>query len=609
MHGAWIIIRYAPGMGSGIVFSSRECPSNENERAMSDRQSLDRSHDISQPLEKLSPDERLKADSEQLRGHIAAGLHEQITGAVPGSDPKLMKFHGIYQQDDRDVRAERARKKLEPAFSFMVRIRLPGGLCSPSQWLKLDELARAYGGESLRLTTRQTFQLHRVLKSNLQRTICGLREVLLDTRAACGDDARGVMCSVAPHFSKLHAEISALAKRASDHAIPKTGAYREIWYQEEREEAEGSEEPFYGSTYMPRKFKIGFAIPPVNDIDVYAQDLGFIAITQRGRLTGFNVAIGGGLGRTEKAPHTYPRLADVIGFVAPDEVLATIDAVMTVQRDYGNRADRSRARFKYTIDDKGLDWIKAEIGTRLGRPLQPSRPYCFTSNGDLLGWSRGENGHFHYALFVENGRISNAPGRSILNGLREIAHVHQGMFRLTPNQNLIISEIAPAARHTIKKLIHRYGLDTLNGGSGLRLNSMACVALPTCGLAMAESERYLPHLITRMEQILEAHGLAGDPITIRMTGCPNGCARPYIAEIGLTGRAPGKYNLYLGGGFHGQRLNKLYLENGDEAAILSALDHVLGHYARDRKPDEHFGDFAIREGYVAEVKEGRHFND
>lgn len=569
----------------------------------------DRSHDISQQLDELSADERLKAGSDQLRGHISEGLREHITGAVPGSDPKLMKFHGIYQQDDRDVRGERARKKLEPAFSFMVRIRLPGGVCSPSQWLKLDELARAYGGHTLRLTTRQTFQLHRVLKTNLQSTICGLREVLLDTRAACGDDSRGVMSSVTPQLSALHAEISALAKRASDHAIPKTGAYREIWYEEEREAIEGPEEPFYGPTYMPRKFKIGFVIPPVNDIDVYAQDLGFIAIACRGKLAGFNVAIGGGLGRTDKAPHTYPRLADVIGFVAPEQVLATIDAVMEVQRDFGNRADRARARFKYTIDDKGLDWIKAEIEKRLGFALGPSRPYRFSSNGDLLGWSRGDNGRWYYTLFVENGRIINTPDSMMMDGLREIARVHGGMFRLTPNQNLMIADIAPSARRAVLKLMQRHGLDKLNRGSGLRLNSMACVALPTCGLAMAESERYLPHLITKLDGILEAHGLAGDPITIRMTGCPNGCARPYIAEIGLTGRVAGRYNLFLGGGFHGERLNKMYLENVDENEIIAVLDKVLGHYARDRYAGEHFGDFAIRAGYVAEVKEGRHFND
>ena len=569
----------------------------------------DRSHDISQPLEKLSPEETLKATSDQLRGSIAAGLLEETTRAVPGSAPKLMKFHGLYQQDDRDLQDERRRQKLEPAFSFMVRVRLPGGVCNPAQWLKLDELARAYGGETLRLTTRQTFQLHRVLKHNLRPAIRGLRDVLLDTRGACGDDARGVMCSVNPQLSALHANVSALAKRASDHAIPKTGAYREIWYGEEREETNGPEEPFYGRTYMPRKFKIGFVIPPVNDIDVYAQDLGFIAIAERGELKGFNVAIGGGMGRTDQAPQTYPRLADVIGFIDTEQLTATLDAVMAVQRDYGDRVDRSHARFKYTIDDKGLDWIKAEIEARLGFALQPARPYHFTSNGDLLGWSRGEDGREHCTLFIENGRVINAPGRPVMDGLREIARIHQGMFRVTPNQSLIIADIAPAARPIIEKLMEEYGLAALNRGSGLRLNSMACVALPTCGLAMADSERYLPGLITKIDTILKAHGLFEEPITLRMTGCPNGCARPYIAEIGLTGRAPGKYNLYFGGGFHGQRLNKMYLENVGEAAILSALDKVLGHYARDRKQGEHFGDFALRAGYVAEVTEGRHFND
>ena len=569
----------------------------------------DRSHDISQPLETLSSDEALKAGSDQLRGKIHEGLREHVTGAVPGTGPKLMKFHGIYQQDDRDVRGERARKKMEPAYSFMVRVRLPGGVCSPTQWLKLDALARAYGGSTLRMTTRQTFQFHRILKQNLQRTLQGLRDVLLDTRAACGDDSRGVMCSVTPQFSQLHAELSALAKRASDHAIPKTGAYKEIWYEEEREPREGPEEPFYGTTYMPRKFKIGFVIPPINDIDVYAQDLGFIAIAENGALKGFNVVIGGGLGRTDKVPHTYPRLASLIGFVSNEQVFPTIDAVMSVQRDYGNRADRSRARFKYTIDDKGLDWIKSEIEARAGFQLQPAQPYRFTSNGDAIGWSKGENGLWYCTLFIENGRIVNTPEQPIMDGLREIARVHTGMFRLTPNQNLMIADVTPARRRAIMKLMRAYRLDALHGGSALRLNSMACVALPTCGLAMAESERYLPQLVTRIEEILSAHGIADEPITIRMTGCPNGCARPYIAEIGLTGRGPGKYNLFLGGGFHGERLNKMYLEDADEAQILATLDALLGHYARERQEGEHFGDFAIRAGYVPEVKEGRFFND
>jgi sulfite reductase (NADPH) hemoprotein beta-component len=565
----------------------------------------DRSRDVSQPLDKLGPDETLKAGSDYLRGTIEQSLGEEITAAVAESDAKLMKFFGIYQQDDRDIRDERRRQKLEPAHFFMARIRLPGGVCSPSQWLKLDELGRTYGADALRLTTRQTFQLHRIMKNDLRTVIQGLRDVLLDTKAACGDDTRGVMCTVNPNLSKLHGEVYALAKQASDHATHKTGAYSEIWYGEERDHTDGPEEPFYGRTYMPRKFKIGFAIPPSNDIDVYSQDLGLIAVEDGGKLKGFNVAIGGGLGRTDQAPKTYPRLATVIGYIDVDQLFPTIDAVMSVQRDYGDRLDRLHARFKYTIDEKGLDWITAEIERRLGFALAAAQPYTFTSNGDPLGWTTGEDGREHCTLFIENGRVVN----TLMDGLRAIARVHKGTFRITPNQNLIISDIAPEDRPAIEELMTQHGLGEVESRSGLRRNSMACVALPTCGLAMAESERYLPQLITKIETILDAHGLKDDPITIRMTGCPNGCARPYIAEIALTGRAPGKYNLYLGGGFHGQRLNKMYLENVGESAILEALDETLGHYARDREPGERFGDFAIRAGYVVEVTEGRFFND
>jgi sulfite reductase (NADPH) hemoprotein beta-component len=569
----------------------------------------DRSRDVSQPLDKLGPDETLKANSDYLRGTIKQSLADEITSAVTANDAKLMKFFGIYQQDDRDIRDERRRQKLESAFSFMARVRLPGGVCTPGQWLKLDDLARNYAGDTLRLTTRQTFQFHRVMKHDLRTLMQGLRDVLLDTKAACGDDTRGVMSTVNPDLSKLHAEIYALAKQASDHAVHRTGAYKEIWYGAEREETDAPEEPFYGRTYMPRKFKIGFAIPPSNDIDVYGQDLGFIAIAHRGKLKGFNVAIGGGLGRTDQSPKTYPRLASVIGYIDADKLFPTIDAVMSVQRDYGDRLDRLHARFKYTIDEKGLDWIKAEAERRLGFAFKPEQPYTFTSNGDPLGWVKGEDGREHCVLYIQNGRVINTPNYPMMDGLRAIAQVHKGMFRVTPNQNLIIADIAPEDRPEIEALMKEYGLDQFETRSGLRLNSMACVALPTCGLAMAESERYLPDLVTKIEAILGIYGLKDDPITIRMTGCPNGCARPYIAEIGLTGRAPGKYNLYLGGGFHGERLNKMYLENVGEPAILEALDKTLGHYSRDRKPGEHFGDFAIRAGYVAEVKEGRFFND
>ena len=396
----------------------------------------DRTRDLSQPLDRLGPDETLKAESDYLRGTIKQSLADEVTAAVAATDAKLMKFFGIYQQDDRDIRDERRRQKLEAAFSFMMRVRLPGGVCSPSQWLKLDALGRAYGGDTLRLTTRQTFQLHHVMKQDLRAAIQGLRDVLLDTKAACGDDTRGVMCTVNPSLSKLHAQVYALAKQASDHATHKTGAYQEIWYGAERQDTDGPEEPFYGRTYMPRKFKIGFAIPPSNDIDVYSQDLGFITIARRGKLKGFNVAIGGGLGRTDQAPKTYPRLASVIGYVDADKLIPTIDAVMSVQRDYGDRLDRMHARFKYTIDEKGLDWIKAEIERRLGFAFEPAQDYHFTSNGDPLGWTKGEDGRDHCTLFIQNGRILNTPDRPMMDGLRAIARVHKGMFRITPNQNL-----------------------------------------------------------------------------------------------------------------------------------------------------------------------------
>ncbi|OJY69662.1 MAG: sulfite reductase subunit beta [Sphingobium sp. 66-54] len=566
---------------------------------------IDRSRDLSQSLDKLSADERMKAASDYLRGTIAHGLLDRITGAMPSAgDVKLMKFQGIYQQDDRDLRDERRRQKLEPAYQFMIRVRMPGGVCTPEQWLKLDGLARQHGSQTLRVTTRQTFQFHWVLKDSLRPIIQGLHEVLLDTVAACGDDSRGVMCTVNPESSLFHAQIAALAKQVSDHVIPKTRAYHEIWYGAERIASSGPEEPFYGRTYMPRKFKIGFALPPSNDIDVFAQDVGFIAIGDANGLQGFNVAIGGGMGRTDNAPETYPRLASVIGFIPADKVFACADAAMTVQRDYGDRKDRMHARFKYTIDDKGLDWIKAEIERHMGSKFEAERPYEFTSNGDVFGWVETPDGRHHLTLFVENGRLDLA----WLDTLRDVARIHTGKFRMTANQNVIIADVEADDRAAIDAVLESHG-KAPGHVSALRRNSIACVALPTCGLAMAESERYLPTLIDKLEPILANHGLAEEPITIRMSGCPNGCSRPYIGEIALTGRAPGKYNLYLGGGFRGERLNRMVLENAGESAILETLDEVLGRYAKEREPGEHFGDFTIRAGIVREVTEGRFFND
>ena len=568
----------------------------------------DRSRDISQPLDKLSDDERLKAGSDQLRGTISQSLIDRITGAVTESDTKLMKFHGIYQQDDRDLREERRRQKLEPAYQFMIRVRLPGGVCTPAQWLKLDELARAHGNGSLRITTRQTLQFHWVLKNALRDTLQGLHDVLLDSISACGDDARGVVCSVNPALSALHAQVYALARQASDHAIPRMRAYHEIWYGEQRIAGGETEEPFYGKTYLPRKFKIGFVIPPHNDIDVYTQDLGFIAIVESGLLVGFNVAIGGGLGQTDRVKETWPGLAHVIGFIGVDQVIATCDAVMGVQRDHGDRRNRARARFKYTIDDHGLPWIRSEIERRLSFALEPARAFEFTSNTDPLGWVEDETGRWHLTVRVPSGRLVNRPDVRWLDALRALARIHTGTIRLTTNQNLVVSQVPDAQRADVERLLQEHGVPLGEPASALRRHSISCVAFPTCALAMAESERYLPTLLDRVEPLLARHGLLQEPITLRVSGCPNGCSRPYIAEIALTGRALGRYNLYLGGGFHGQRLGRLYLENVGEAAILSALDEVLGHYARERQPDEHFGDFAIRAGYVTAVRDGPDFN-
>jgi sulfite reductase (NADPH) hemoprotein beta-component len=560
---------------------------------------IDRSKDLSQPLDRLSPDESLKKSSNYLRGTIATGLLDRITGAVATDDTRLMKIHGMYQQDDRDLRDERRRQKLEPAYRFMIRVRLPGGVCTPEQWLKLDELARAHGGGQLRLTTRQTFQFHWVLKEDVRAAIQGLHEALLDTVAACGDVSRNVMCAADPEASGLHAEVVAAARQVSEEYLPRTRAYHEIWYGEEKvASSEEEEEPFYGATYLPRKFKIGFVVPPSNDIDVYTQDLGFIAIDGPDGLEGFNVAIGGGMGRTENEPLTYPRLADVIGFIPKDQLVAVTGAVMSVQRDYGNRAERNRARFKYTIDDKGPGWIKAEIEARLGAPLEPARPFRFTSNGDSFGWRETESGRSNCTLYVESGRLANRPGRAWLDGLRAIARLHRGTFRVTPNQNLIVAGVAAEDRPAIEALLAEHGLAGLPE-SAIRRNSIACVALPTCGLAMAEAERYLPDLLERIEAILSAHGLIDEPVTFRISGCPNGCSRPYVAEIALTGRAPGKYNLYLGGGFHGERLARMVRENIGEAEILGVLEDLLGRYAAERKPGERLGDFVERVSYLA----------
>lgn len=569
----------------------------------------DRSRDRSQPLEKLHPNERLKAESRFLRGTIEESLADPITGSLREDDTKLTKFHGFYQQDDRDLRDERRRQKLEPAYQMMVRLRLPGGVCAPWQWLKLDEISSRYADNSLRITTRQTFQFHGVLKKNIKTTLQEVNQAMLDSIAACGDVNRTVMAAVNPHESAAHARVYEDAKAVSDHLAPRTRAYHEIWLDGERVDPSEEEEPILGPTYLPRKFKIGFAVPPVNDIDVYSQDLGFVAIGENGEVEGYNVLVGGGMGRTDNEPQTFPRLADVMGFCKPEEMIAVAEAVVTTQRDYGDRVERTHARLKYTVEDFGVDWFRSEVEQRSGVKLGEPRPYHFEHNGDRYGWVQGSDGRWHYTLFIENGRIRDTEDHALKTALAEIARQHSGEFRLTPNQNLIIANVEDGDRERMDKLIAEHGIEDPYRQGAIRRNSMACVAFPTCGLAMAESERYLPSLVTRIEELAERAGVGEQPIIVRMTGCPNGCARPYLAEIGFSGRAPGKYNFYLGGGFHGERLNKMYLENVGEERILEELEPMFQDYAANRHDGEPFGDFVVRQGYVPEVTAGRHFND
>jgi sulfite reductase (NADPH) hemoprotein beta-component len=546
-----------------------------------------------------SPVELIKQASRLLRGTLVESLADPLTGAIREDDTALIKFHGSYQQDDRDIREERRQQKLEPAYSFMIRTRLPGGVCTPQQWLALDGIARRYGNGTLRLTTRQAFQFHGVIKTELKTTMAAINATLIDTIAACGDVNRNVLASANPVESRAHAAVYDWAKKLSEHLLPRTRAYHEVWLDGEKVSGTDEVEPIYGPTYLPRKFKAAIVVPPVNDVDVLAHDLGFIAIVENGELAGFNVTVGGGLGASHGEPATYPRLADVVGFVKPGQLPAVAEAVVTTQRDFGDRTNRKHARLKYTIDDRGLDRFVAEITRRQGFAFEPARPFEFTSTGDRFGWVEGFDGRWHLTLRIESGRVADAPSGAKLTGLREIAKVHRGDFRLTPNQNLIIANVEPAARQFIDALVLRYGLDAHARATPVRRDALACVALPTCPLAMAEAERYLPGFLQRVEERLAAHGLRDAPLVLRITGCPNGCARPYLAEIALIGKAPGRYNLYLGGDGRGQRLNALYRENVDESTIIAALDETFARFAAERLPQERFGDFAWRAGFVS----------
>ncbi|MFJ7951191.1 assimilatory sulfite reductase (NADPH) hemoprotein subunit [Lysinibacillus sp. NPDC096418] len=559
---------------------------------------------------KPSDVERIKTESNYLRGTLERTMNDPLSSGIPEDDNRLMKFHGSYLQDDRDLRNERQRQKLEPAYQFMVRVRTPGGAATAAQWLVMDEMATKYGNGSLKLTTRQAFQVHGILKWNVKKYMQEINEILLDSLAACGDVNRNVMCNVNPNQSALHEEIYNWSAKLSEHLLPRTRAYHELWLDGEKivDSQDEEIEPIYGAQYLPRKFKIGIAIPPSNDVDVYSQDIGLIAIVEEGKLVGFNVAVGGGMGMSHGDSETYPQLARVIGFITPDKLLETAEKIITIQRDYGNRSVRKNARFKYTIDARGLEWFNTELHRRLGWEIQPARQFTFERTGDEFGWIKGADGKWHYTLFIQNGRIKDFEDYKLLTGLREVAKVHTGDFRLTPNQNLMISNVSSQKKRAISAIIEQYKLTDGAHYSALRRNAIACVSLPTCGLAMAEAERYLPSLITKIDAIIDEAGLRDTEIVIRMSGCPNGCSRAAMGEIGFIGKGPGKYNMYLGASFTGNRLNKIYRENIGEEEILAELRPILLHYAKERLEGEYFGDFVIRLGYVEAVYDGREFH-
>lgn len=557
--------------------------------------------------EELSELERIKYESNYLRGTLEESLADPITGSLAFADTQLSKFHGMYQQSDRDLEKERKRQKLEPAYSFLIRVRVPGGVVSPKQWLQMDWISEQYANHSLKLTTRQAFQLHGVIKTNLKKTIQSMNAELMDTIAACGDVNRNVMCHPNPSESELHAEVAETARRISEHLLPSTTAYHEIWLDQKLiADSKKDVEPIYSDRYLPRKFKIAIAIPPYNDSDIFSQDLGFIAIVEKNRITGYNVIVGGGMGTTFGMPETYPRLAEVIGFCTSEQIVDVAEKVLLVQRDNGNRQNRKLARLKYTIDSHGIDWFKNELHKYLGYELQESKPFAFTRNGDRLGWKKGVDSKWSLSLFVEGGRVVNRNGFDLKSALREVAQNINGQFILTGNQNLVIANVSVDEKKKVSEILKKNGV--LPGEiSGLRQNSIACVALNTCGLAFAEAERYLPLLVTKIESILDQHGLFKEEIVIRMTGCPNGCGRPYLAEIGFVGKSEGHYNLYLGGNFNGTRLNSLYKETLTEDEILAELTPIITDYALNRSDSEKFGDFVIRKHYVKEIIKGSDF--
>jgi sulfite reductase (NADPH) hemoprotein beta-component len=544
----------------------------------------------------LSAVERIKTSSDGLRGTLKESLQEGLTGALYEDDQSLIKFHGLYQQDDRDRREERSTKKLEWLYSYMIRLRLPGGFLTPEQWIGLHHIAGEHSTGTIKITTRQTVQLHGIIKSHIKPTIQSFNTLHLDSIAACGDVNRNVTCSAHPKESSLHEQIFQYADKISTLALPKTRAYYDIWLDEEQIVDKKEEDPLYQDRYLPRKFKIGIAIPPNNDVDVLTNDVGLIAIIENNELKGFNIAAGGGLSATHGNTNTYPRLATVLGFVDTEEkVMKAVYEIMTIQRDHGNRSDRKLARLKYTIDRLGVEAFKEELEKRCGFKLAATAPYTFTERKDHYGWKQNHEGKWYYTVFVENGRILDDEKAALKTALLEVAKTGKANFRFTGNQNVILADIKTGDKKEVESLLAEFGIITHTDSAGvLRKNSMACVAFNTCPLALAEAQRYLPSLIDKIESLLEKHSLQQEEIILRMTGCPNGCGRSPAAEIGFVGTAYGEYNLHIGGDRLGERLNTKFRESLDEGQILQTLDELFEVYSKERRKGETFGDFSNR---------------
>ncbi|WP_028117823.1 assimilatory sulfite reductase (NADPH) hemoprotein subunit [Ferrimonas senticii] len=566
---------------------------------------------------KLADNERIKGQSQQLRGTIASDLTDPVSGGFTSDNFQLIRFHGMYQQDDRDIRAERAEQKLEPLHTVMLRARLPGGVITPKQWLAIDDFAKhsSHAG-SIRLTTRQTFQFHGVLKRDIKTMHQMLNRIGIDSIATAGDVNRNVLCTSNPEQSELHSQAYEWAKKISEHLLPHTRAYAEIWLDGEKiestesdrattAEASGAEvEPILGQTYLPRKFKTTVVVPPHNDVDLHANDLNFVAIAgsgeQAGQLVGFNVLVGGGLAMTHGDQATYPRTADNLGFVPLKHTLAVAAAVVSTQRDLGNRVNRKNAKTKYTIDRIGLAVFKQEVERRAEVTFAAAAPFELTHRGDAFGWTAGIDGKHNLTLFIENGRVFDFVDKPLKTGMAAIAQIHKGEFRLTANQNLIVAGVAERDKAVIEQLARQHGLIN-DSHSNQRKSAMACVSLPTCPLAMAEAERVLPSYVDRLEALLAKHQVPEEAIIFRITGCPNGCGRAMLAEVGLVGKGPGKYNLHLGGNHNGSRIPKLYRGNLDEQALFAELDSLIGRWVAERQPEERFGDFVVRVGIIAAV--------